>query len=61
MINIELEPVNAVWVLQALIDAQKGFTQDPVCVPERIVIIRDTIKKIDEALEASKPLGMDEC
>jgi len=52
MINLELETQTAVVVLQALVDAQKGFTYDPVCVPSRIVKIREVIGQIDAGLEA---------
>lgn len=52
MITLELEPQTAVVVMQALVDAQKGFTVDPVCVPPRITKIREVIEQIDAGLEA---------
>jgi hypothetical protein len=51
MINLELEPQTAVHVLQALVDAQNGYTYEEHCVPSRIVQIREVIGKIDAALE----------
>ena len=51
MINLELEPQTAVHVLQALVDAQNGYTHEEHCVPPRIVQIREVISRIDVALD----------
>ena len=55
MITLEIDPADAVSVLQALIREQEGFTQNPTCTPDRIVRIRKVIMDIDKALEASNP------
>ena len=42
----------AAAVRQALFEATKGFTYDPICVPPRVVDIRDVIRDIDDNLGA---------
>ena len=49
--NLELSPIQAYWVHQALIENQKGFTHDPKCVPDRIVVVREVIESIEKHLE----------
>ena len=51
MINLELEPQTAVYVLQSLVDTQNGYTHEEQCVPPRIVQIREVISRIDAALD----------
>ena len=53
MINLEMELVDAVSVLQALVREQDGFTQDPTCTPERVTRIRKVILDLDKAMEAA--------
>ena len=53
MINLEMELVDAVSVLQALVREQEGFTQDPTCTPERITRIRKVILDLDKAMESA--------
>ena len=54
-INLEIELVDAISVLQALVREQDGFTKDPTCTPERISRIRQVIVDLDKAMEdASK-------
>jgi len=52
MITLELDTQTAVYVMQSLVDSQKGYTINPVCVPSRIVKIREVIEQIDAGLEA---------
>jgi hypothetical protein len=51
MINLELDPQTAVYVMQSLVNTQEGYTYDEKCVPPRIVQIREVIGKIDAALD----------
>jgi hypothetical protein len=54
-INLEIELVDALSVLQALVREQEGFTQDPTCTPDRIARIRKVILELDKAMDdASK-------
>jgi len=49
--NLELSPIQAFLVHEALVETQKGFTQDPKCVPDRIVVVREVIESIEKHLE----------
>jgi hypothetical protein len=52
MINLELTKEQAVAMLLMLVDEQTGYTEDPVCVPARIVEIRSMIADLDAKLDA---------
>ena len=52
MINISMDVKSAAAVRQALFDEQKRYTNDPKCVPPRIVEIRNVINDIDEQIES---------
>lgn len=56
-INLEIELVDALSVLQALVREQEGFTQDPTCTPDRIVRIRKVILELDKAMDAASGGG----
>ena len=49
---IKMDARQAAAVRQALFEATKGFTYDPICVPPRVVDIRDVIRDIDDNLGA---------
>jgi hypothetical protein len=49
--NLELSPIQAYWVHEALVETQKGFTHNPNCVPDRITIIREVVESIEKNLE----------
>ena len=57
-LHLEVKPIQAYWMLECLTEAQKGYTYDETCVPERIVLIRQVISDIDEQL--SKLMIVDE-
>ena len=42
----------AAAVRQALFEATKGFTYDPICVPARVVDIREVIRDLDDNIGA---------
>ena len=56
-INLEIELVDALSVLQALVREQEGFTQDPTCTPDRIARIRKVILELDKAMGAASGDG----
>ena len=56
-INLEIELVDAISVLQALVREQEGFTQDPTCTPDRIARIRKVILELDKAMDAASGDG----
>jgi hypothetical protein len=49
---IKMDARQAAAVRQALFEATKGYTYDPVCVPPRVVDIRDVIRDIDDNIGA---------
>lgn len=51
MINLEIDPEMAVSLMQALINEQKGYTEDEVCCPLRIKKIREVILQLDAKLD----------
>ena len=51
-VTIKTDVRSAAAVRQALFEATKGYTYDPVCVPERVVDIRKVILDLDEAISA---------
>ena len=56
-INLEIELVDALSVLQALVREQEGITQDPTCTPDRIARIRKVILELDKAMDAASGDG----
>ena len=49
---IKMDARQAAAVRQALFEATKGYTYDPVCVPPRVVDIREVIRDIDDNIGA---------
>ena len=52
LVTIKMDARQAAAVRQALFEATKGFTYDPICVPPRVVDIREVIRDIDDNLGA---------
>jgi len=50
-VKIEIDVRSAAAVRQVLFEAQKNYTYDPICIPDRIVDIRDVIGKLDTQIE----------
>ena len=51
MINLNLDVKSAAAIRHVLFQEQKIYTHDPVCVPSRIVEIRNVIVDLDEQIE----------
>ena len=51
MINIEMDVITAAAVRQVLFEAQRDYTYDITCVPERVVNIREVIGNLDIQIE----------
>ena len=51
MINIEMDVITAAAVRQVLFEAQRDYTYDITCVPERVVNIREVIGNLDTQIE----------
>ena len=56
-INLEIDLVDALSVLQALVRDQEGFSQDPTCTPDSIARIRKVILELDKAMDAASGDG----
>jgi hypothetical protein len=52
-VTVEMNVRAAAAVRQVLFDAQKGYTTDSECIPERIVEIRNVIVDIDTGIEGA--------
>ena len=57
-VTIKMDARQAAAIRQVLFEAQKGYTYDPTCVPERVVDIRNVIRDIDDNIGAV--LGVNE-
>jgi hypothetical protein len=51
VITLNLDVKSAVAIRHVLFLEQKIYTHDPVCVPSRIVEIRNIIADLDEQIE----------
>tara|TARA_A200000113_G_scaffold165452_1_gene149999 strand:+ start:881 stop:1060 length:180 start_codon:yes stop_codon:yes gene_type:complete len=51
VITLNLDVKSAVAIRQVLFQEQKIYTHDPVCVPSRIVEIRNVIADLDSQIE----------
>ncbi len=51
MITLSLDVKSAAAIRHVLFQEQKIYTHDPVCVPSRIVEIRNVIVDLDEQIE----------
>ena len=51
MIKIEMDVRAAAAVREALFSETQDYTYDPKSCPQRVVEIRDVIKKIDDQIE----------
>ena len=51
MITLNLDVRSAAAVRQVLFDEQKIYTQNPKCVPVRIIEIRNVINDLDEQID----------
>ena len=58
LVSIKMDARQAAAVRQALFEATKGFTYDPICVPARVLDIREVIRDLDDNLGAV--LGVNE-
>ena len=62
MIKLELEVKNAASIRHVLFKEQERYTYNSVCVPQRILDIRETIveldRQIEEQLESEWPYGV---
>ena len=52
LVTIKMDARQAAAVRQALFEATKGFTYDPICVPARVVDIREVIRDLDDNIGA---------
>jgi len=52
-VNLEIDVRAAAAVRQVLFDAQKGYTYDENCVPERVVDIRQVISDLDNSISSA--------
>lgn len=50
-VTIKMDVRAAAAVRQILFESQRGYTNDPVSVPERIFEIREVITDLDDAIE----------
>ena len=51
-VSIKMDVRQAAAVRQALFEATKGFTYDPICVPARVLDIREVIRDLDDNIGA---------
>ena len=51
MIKLELEVKNAASIRHVLFKEQERYTYNSVCVPQRILDIRETIVELDKQIE----------
>ena len=51
MITINIDIKTAAAVRQVLFEAQRDYTYDSTCVPERVINIRETIVELDKQIE----------
>ena len=51
MITINIDIKTAVAVRQVLFEAQRDYTYDSTCVPERVINIREVIVALDNQIE----------
>ena len=51
MITINIDIKAAVAVRQVLFEAQRDYTYDSTCVPERVINIREVIVALDNQIE----------
>ncbi len=51
MITLNLDVKSAAAIRHVLFQEQKIYTSDPVCVPSRIVEIRNVIADLDSQIE----------
>ena len=51
MITLNLDVKSAAAIRHVLFQEQKIYTYDPVCVPPRIIEIRNVINDLDEQIE----------
>ena len=51
MITLNLDVKSAAAIRHVLFQEQKIYTHDPVCVPSRIVEIRNVIADLDSQIE----------
>lgn len=47
-VTIKMDARQAAAVRQALFESTRGYTYDPVCVPARVVDLREVIRNIDD-------------
>jgi hypothetical protein len=52
LVTIKMDARSAAAVRQILFEAQKGYTYDPSCVPERVSDVRSVIQDIDDNIGA---------
>ena len=52
LVSIKMDTRQAAAVRQALFEATKGFTYDPICVPARVLDIREVIRDLDDNIGA---------
>jgi len=51
VITINIDIKTAAAVRQVLFEAQRDYTYDSTCVPERVINIRETIVELDKQIE----------
>ena len=49
-VKLEMDVRSAAVVRQLLFEAQKGYTYDVDCVPDRIFNVREVITDLDDAI-----------
>jgi len=50
-VQLKMDVRAAAAVRQILFESQRGYTNDPVSVPERIFEIREVITNLDDSIE----------